>query len=316
MVDDAQSQCQPPIIPQLNLRRSIMRHDPRPASLLDLFVSFTLLALQGFGGVLAVVQREMVERKQWLTPEEFIEDWAVAQIMPGPNVVNLSLMIGDRYFGLRGALTALAGMLCVPLLVVLAWLLYAQYGSHPGVSALRGMAAVTAGMIAATGLKLASALRTHPLPRWQTGDCAAVRGVRAGAAAAAGLHAADLGGLGYTLTYRKLKGARHERGAFAHRPELERLAQFVRHYMLLSLMSIGGAISTTTEMHRYLVVEHQWLTQAQFNNAIAIAQAAPGPNVLFVALMGWNVGLNAGSYAAGVAGVAVTMLGILIQAPP
>jgi chromate transporter len=84
------------------------------------------------------------------------------------------------------------------------------------------------------------------------------------------------------------------------------------HYMLLSLMSIGGAISTTTEMHRYLVVEHHWLTQAQFNNAIAIAQAAPGPNVLFVALMGWNVGLNAGSYTMAFAGVAVTMLGILI----
>jgi chromate transporter len=84
------------------------------------------------------------------------------------------------------------------------------------------------------------------------------------------------------------------------------------HYLLLSLMSVGGAISTTTEMHRYLVVEHQWLTQAQFNNAIAIAQAAPGPNVLFVALMGWNVGLNAGSYTLALAGVAVTMLGILI----
>ncbi|WP_343729686.1 chromate transporter [Duganella sp.] len=84
------------------------------------------------------------------------------------------------------------------------------------------------------------------------------------------------------------------------------------HYLLLSLMSIGGAISTTTEMHRYLVVEHHWLTQAQFNNAIAIAQAAPGPNVLFVALMGWNVGLNAGSYTLALAGVAVTMLGILI----
>ncbi|MBV5336935.1 MAG: chromate transporter, partial [Deltaproteobacteria bacterium] len=81
---------------------------PRPTSLLDLFVSFTLLALQGFGGVLAVVQRELVERKRWLSKEEFIEEWAVAQIMPGPNVVNLALMIGGRYFGLRGALTALA----------------------------------------------------------------------------------------------------------------------------------------------------------------------------------------------------------------
>ena len=84
------------------------------------------------------------------------------------------------------------------------------------------------------------------------------------------------------------------------------------HYMLLSLMSIGGAISTTSEMHRFLVEEQHWLTQSQFNDSIAIAQAAPGPNVLFVALMGWNVGLNAGSYLAAFAGVAVTMLGILI----
>ena len=76
---------------------------PRPESLTDLFFSFTLLALQGFGGVLAVVQRELVEKKRWMTREEFVEEWAVAQIMPGPNVVNLSLMIGGRYFGLRGA---------------------------------------------------------------------------------------------------------------------------------------------------------------------------------------------------------------------
>ena len=83
-------------------------------------------------------------------------------------------------------------------------------------------------------------------------------------------------------------------------------------YMLLSLMSIGGAISTTAEMHRFLVEEHHWLTQVQFNESIAIAQAAPGPNVLFVALMGWNVGLNAGSMAAAFLGVLVTMVGILL----
>jgi len=84
------------------------------------------------------------------------------------------------------------------------------------------------------------------------------------------------------------------------------------HFLLLSLMSIGGAISTTSEMHRFLVEQHHWLTQAQFNDSIAIAQAAPGPNVLFVALMGWNVGLNAGSMVAAVLGVLVTMFGILI----
>lgn len=84
------------------------------------------------------------------------------------------------------------------------------------------------------------------------------------------------------------------------------------HYLLLSLMSVGGAISTTAEMHRFLVEQHHWLTQEQFNQSIAIAQAAPGPNVLFVALMGWNVGLNAGSYAAAFLGVLTTMIGIML----
>jgi chromate transporter len=83
------------------------------------------------------------------------------------------------------------------------------------------------------------------------------------------------------------------------------------HYLLLSLMSIGGAISTTSEMHRFLVEQHHWLTQAQFNDSIALAQAAPGPNVLFVALMGWHVGMNTGSMAAAVLGVATTMVGVM-----
>ncbi len=138
---------------------------PQPQSLTDLFVSFTLLALQGFGGVLTVVQRELVEKKRWMTRDEFIEDWAVAQIMPGPNVVNLSLMIGGRHFGLKGAMAALAGMLTVPLiLVLLLALVYAQFADHPGVAgALRGMGAVAAGLIAATGLKLSGALLKNVL---------------------------------------------------------------------------------------------------------------------------------------------------------
>jgi len=135
----------------------------KPGSLTDLFWSFTLLALQGFGGVLAVVQRELVDRKQWLTREQFVEDWAVAQILPGPNVVNLSLMIGDRYFGLRGALAALAGMLIFPLLVVLVFAaVFAGIADSPAAQgALRGMGAVAAGLIAATGLKLVTALKTN-----------------------------------------------------------------------------------------------------------------------------------------------------------
>lgn len=140
---------------------------PAPHSPTELFVSFTLLALQGFGGVLAIVQREVVEKKRWLTHEEFVEDWAVAQIMPGPNVVNLALMIGGRYFGLRGALAALAGMLTVPLaLILLLALVYARLAYDPEVAgALRGMSAVAAGLIGATGLKLMGALTRNPLGR-------------------------------------------------------------------------------------------------------------------------------------------------------
>ena len=132
-----------------------------PQSRADLFWSFTWLALQGFGGVLAVVQRELVEKKRWMTREQFIEDWAVAQIMPGPNVVNLSMMIGDRYFGLSGALVALAGMLLLPTLLVLALAIgFASVADHElAQRALRGMGAVAAGLVIATGIKLAGALR-------------------------------------------------------------------------------------------------------------------------------------------------------------
>src|SRR6218665_1500497 len=138
---------------------------PRQRSPSDLFWSFTWLALQGFGGVLAVVQRELVERKRWMSNEEFVEDWAVAQVMPGPNVVNLSIMMGDRYFGLRGALAALAGMLTFPLVPVLVLaVVYARFSSPPAVDgALRDMGARAAGRIAWTGVKLFISIRQHPL---------------------------------------------------------------------------------------------------------------------------------------------------------
>jgi len=150
-----------------------MPSPPRPASVRALFWAFSWLALQGFGGVLAVVQSELVDKRQWLSPEEFVEDWAVAQIMPGANVVNLSLIVGDRYFGWRGALAALAGMLMLPLAVVLVLTVsLAGVADLPGVQgALRGMGAVSAGLIAGTGLKLIVALRTNAMGK---GVCAAL----------------------------------------------------------------------------------------------------------------------------------------------
>jgi chromate transporter len=137
----------------------------QPQSSAQLFWAFTRLALQGFGGVLAVAQHELVDRQRWLTREDFLDMLSVSQVLPGPNVTNLALMVGDRFFGLRGALAALAGMLLFPLVIMLVLAaLYAQHASNPLVSgALRGMGAVSAGLMLATAFKLGKSLNTNPL---------------------------------------------------------------------------------------------------------------------------------------------------------
>jgi chromate transporter len=89
------------------------------------------------------------------------------------------------------------------------------------------------------------------------------------------------------------------------------LSLFV-HFLMLSLMQFGGAISVSADMQRFLVEDKGWLAQSQFSDAIALAQAAPGPNVLFVALMGWHLGMNTGNLGAAFGGVALTMAGILL----
>jgi len=138
-----------------------------PQSVGELFRVFNRLSLQGFGGVLPIAQHELVERERWLSKEQFVEMLSVSQVLPGPNVVNLSLMIGDRYFGLRGALAALAGMLAVPTVIVLSLAaLYAEFAHVPSVAgALRGMGAVAAGLVIGTALKLLPALKKNPMGR-------------------------------------------------------------------------------------------------------------------------------------------------------
>ena len=92
------------------------------------------------------------------------------------------------------------------------------------------------------------------------------------------------------------------------------------HFMSLSLLAIGGAITAAPEMHHYLVTEKLWLSDGQFTSSIALAQAAPGPNVLFIALLGWNVGLNAGggihaglfAWALALTGATIAMVGTLL----
>jgi chromate transporter len=84
------------------------------------------------------------------------------------------------------------------------------------------------------------------------------------------------------------------------------------YYLSISLLAVGGAIATAPDMHRFLVDHNAWLTDMQFSASIAIAQAAPGPNVLFIALLGWHVGLNAGGWGYGLLGAALCMLGIML----
>jgi chromate transporter len=139
-----------------------------PASCAELLRVFTRLALQGFGGVLPVAQRELVERRGWLTREQFLELLSLGQVLPGPNIVNMALIFGDRHFGVRGALAALAGLLLLPSVIVLSLAaLYAGFAAQPAVAgALRGMGAVAAGLMVSTAVRLLSALKTSPLGRW------------------------------------------------------------------------------------------------------------------------------------------------------
>ena len=142
---------------------------PAPSSPGQLFVAFTLLAMQGFGGVIAVAQQELCVRRGWLTPAEFLTLLGNAQVLPGPNVCNLSLMVGDRFFGWRGAFAALAGMVALPLVALLAaaWLLSltpSGSSAHRVIEGARwGVPAVAGGQVIGTVLKLAAPLKEHPL---------------------------------------------------------------------------------------------------------------------------------------------------------
>lgn len=96
-------------------------------------------------------------------------------------------------------------------------------------------------------------------------------------------------------------------------PTLANWLDLFTHFASLSLLAVGGAITTAPDMHRYLVDQQGWISDAQFSSSIALSQAAPGPNVLFVALVGWNVGLNAGGGpAAGAIAWGMALLGVLV----
>lgn len=126
-----------------------------------LFRGFSSVGLSGFGGVLPFARRMLVEQKGWLTPEEFNSHLGLCQFLPGPNVINLSVVVGARYRGAAGAVAAVAGLLAGPMVIALLLaLLYDHFGSLPVVQGmLRGIAAVGCGLLFATAIRMGAAIR-------------------------------------------------------------------------------------------------------------------------------------------------------------
>ncbi len=127
---------------------------------LELFIAFALISLSGFGGVLYWSRRMMVDERKWMTAEEFNEAYALCNFLPGPNIVNFSVVFGRQVGGTAGALVALLGLLGPPfLLVTLLGLLYAYYGDIAVLQrVLAGVAAAAAGLTISTSLKMAGPL--------------------------------------------------------------------------------------------------------------------------------------------------------------
>jgi chromate transporter len=136
----------------------------RPPGLGALFVGFFSVGMLGFGGVLPLARRMIVERRRWLSPAEFTDLLALCQVLPGANITNVSVALGGRFGGPAGALAALAGLLVGPVSVVLVvGALYDRYGAEPVVAhGIAGMAAAASGLVLATALRIAAPLRGRP----------------------------------------------------------------------------------------------------------------------------------------------------------
>jgi len=113
--------------------------------------------MHAFGGVLPWARRMVVEKRRWLSPDEFIETLAFCQFLPGPNIVNMSIAVGGRFRGVPGSLAGFLGLMAVPFcLVLLFGVFYAHYGDEPAVhGAFAGVASAAAGLLTATAAKMA-----------------------------------------------------------------------------------------------------------------------------------------------------------------
>lgn len=140
----------------LHAMTSKLPSSPPQVTRLALFLGFLGVGLSSFGGVLPWARRMLVEQRRWLTEKEFVEALSLGQILPGPNVVNLSIMVGARFHGAAGALLAFSGLMLAPLAIILLLaMFYSEFGHLPAVQrTFGGIAAGTAGLVVAMGINM------------------------------------------------------------------------------------------------------------------------------------------------------------------
>lgn len=140
---------------------------PREGSdgLIDLYLAFMQISLSGFGGAINWAHRALVQQRRWMSDEDFTETLSLCQFLPGPNIVNFAMCLGQRQHGLSGALAALAGVVSVPFAIfVVLGLLYSHYGQLAYIHGiLSGVSAAAAGFIITIGIRLARPHRDRPL---------------------------------------------------------------------------------------------------------------------------------------------------------
>ena len=284
---------------QTGCRKRQPRSAARPPGVAGLFVGFLLIGVCGFGGVLPWARRMIVEQRRWMTPAEFTDLLGLCQFLPGGNIMNFSIGLGARFHGPLGAVAAsLIGLMSAPVAIVLVLgLVYDRYSGLPTVRhGFAGLAAAASALVLANALKIAAPLRGRPLGLAMA--AADLRGDRRAAPAAAAGPAGAGGGFHAV--------------AVAVRP-VSVLASLAAVFGTLSLLAFGGTNSVLPEMQRQVVAVHGWLTPQQFASLFALAQAAPGPNMLVVTLIGWRVASLPGAL---VATLAVTTPSSLLMLLP
>ena len=135
--------------------------DAPPPSRRELFLRFLIVGMQGFGGVLPFARRMLVEQRRWVSEREFIEVLSLSQFLPGPNIVNVSIIVGSRFRGPSGSVAAVLGLMLMPFLIVLALAaMYAQFAAIEAVrGATNGVSAAATGLVIATAIKMAQPLK-------------------------------------------------------------------------------------------------------------------------------------------------------------